>query len=183
MCERNTILVRGDSRRMIGIKAVTVGAKSSSARAISGRTGREVRLTLRVVDDGDVESTKRAVLALPMTLEIVQSPSLEESFVFVVQQDVGVGHTLEDILRMKRSGPEIPGSQAAQLTWNFRFVMLNTEGSPSGTILRHSCCQRFEISLPEPDASGKLTSGRPTRSCARRALANGASTPHRLRAA
>lgn len=99
MCERYTILVRGDSRRMIGMSAVTGGARGGQRECRSSQVKAGGRLTLRVVDNGDVEPTERTVLAGPVALEVVRRPRFEQFHVVLVQEDVRFRDALQDVLR------------------------------------------------------------------------------------
>lgn len=132
MCERKTILVRGESRRMMGIKAVTVMSQVKSLVSQRPLHRRKTwlceRLTLRVVDDGDIQPPQRAVLASPEALEVVRGPGLEERLVVVVEEHVLVGNALKDVLCEEVSaGGELGRSsrskEAKRRTWNLRLLL------------------------------------------------------------
>lgn len=104
MCERYTILVRGDSRRMIGMSAVTEELFEVS---ITLSKAKGALPTLRVVDDGDVKPTERTVLAGPVALKVVRRPRLKKFFVVLVQQNVRFRHALQNVLRSAKCASEL----------------------------------------------------------------------------
>lgn len=131
MCERKTILVRGDSRRMMGIRAVT--ALSTSSVLEVGR-GQERSRTLGIVDDTDIQLPQRRILSRPKLFVVVFGPRLEELLVLLAETDFGVGDALEHVLRAKivsMGSPEDRETEKAKgRTWNLRLVTLKTAESP-----------------------------------------------------